>query len=295
MKAVSRFKDILARKRPRLMEGILGHDSRLVQPPTAMIKPHPGMRQRTYSADADNRRPIEQTLAAEGLHREIDTKNIAEPRFENRSATRHVSEAFASSPSATSKAPPTPPKPDSKSSEEKNTQIPRTPPKPAPHNTLNEHPKGHAHNPLEDRLYLRVGTGTGPTSSTTDDPTLIEDADPDSQFFSESPHAADLNIYDQAYREEVDRIRERHSQSGSDREPTVFLTRRVDNVKGLMGKVVERARRDHDEDYTALNSAKGGLARMLDKMRDKAKGGSDNAPEVEKPVNEQAQGNAVKN
>ncbi|KAJ5144185.1 uncharacterized protein N7515_002972 [Penicillium bovifimosum] len=106
--------------------------------------------------------------------------------------------------------------------------------------------RGHARDPLEEEFpYLFIGpsTYTGsshhesgnleisdePTSmfgpETTLDTEPMEDDEP-VQIVSESPGAADFNIYETAYRMELDRIK----RSLKDREtgPKVYLTRRIE-------------------------------------------------------------------
>ncbi|KAL8865339.1 MAG: hypothetical protein Q9174_006939, partial [Haloplaca sp. 1 TL-2023] len=105
---------------------------------------------------------------------------------------------------------------------------------------------GHAHNPLDDHLFLAVG----PHGS--EDP-------PDPPAVSESPAAAETNIYETAYSEEIERIRSR-SGTGT----TLYLTRRVEektqfqNDKGLIG-------RDDEE------APKGGLSKILGLVKKKEK------------------------
>jgi [calcium/calmodulin-dependent protein kinase] kinase len=88
--------------------------------------------------------------------------------------------------------------------------------------------KGHAHNPLEDTLFLNIGTG--------------EDFQPEPEdgcIVSESPSNVDINVYETAYEEEVQRIiAQRREQfaataAAANRRPTLYLTRRVENVKSI--------------------------------------------------------------
>jgi [calcium/calmodulin-dependent protein kinase] kinase len=85
--------------------------------------------------------------------------------------------------------------------------------------------KGHAHNPLEDTLFLNIGTG--------------EDYLPEPEdgcVVSESPSNVDMNVYETAYEEEVQRIiaqRRDQYNANANRRPTLYLTRRVENVKSI--------------------------------------------------------------
>ena len=74
------------------------------------------------------------------------------------------------------------------------------------------HARGHAHNPLDDHLYLNIGTGPANDGS-----------DEASYLISESPPAADFNVFERAYSEEVTDITRRKGESA-----TVYLTRRVE-------------------------------------------------------------------
>jgi hypothetical protein len=78
------------------------------------------------------------------------------------------------------------------------------------------HLKGHAHDPLEDKLYLNIGH----------DPSLYDtnQEDLDYPVVSESPSAVETNIYEQAYQEEMERILARRG-----REPSIYMTRRVEH------------------------------------------------------------------
>jgi [calcium/calmodulin-dependent protein kinase] kinase len=85
--------------------------------------------------------------------------------------------------------------------------------------------KGHAHNPLEDTLFLNIGTG--------------EDYLPEPEdgcVVSESPSNVELNVYETAYEEEVQRIiaqrRDQYNNNVKSR-PALYLTRRVENVKSI--------------------------------------------------------------
>ncbi|KAJ9627313.1 hypothetical protein H2203_003775 [Taxawa tesnikishii (nom. ined.)] len=68
MKAVRRFKKLLLRKRPELMEGIFGRASRIVAPPLAM---RPNRPRESRSTDTDDRRPLARAVTAEGVHTEV--------------------------------------------------------------------------------------------------------------------------------------------------------------------------------------------------------------------------------
>ncbi|RMJ23478.1 calcium calmodulin-dependent protein kinase [Aspergillus sp. HF37] len=121
--------------------------------------------------------------------------------------------------------------------------------------------RGHARDPLEEEYpYLFIGPSTyfgSPTEeanesnpgATTEEPDSISPreisdanlaADMSSLIVSESPGAAEFDIYETAYREEVEQIRER-SQTLQTTGPRVYLTRRVEG-KGDVARLVE----EHD-------------------------------------------------
>jgi [calcium/calmodulin-dependent protein kinase] kinase len=78
--------------------------------------------------------------------------------------------------------------------------------------------KGHAHDPLEDTLYLNIGTGEDSASA-------------DTFFVSESPSNVEINVYEAAYEEEVQRII--NQRKDQHRSPTLYLTRRVEDIKRI--------------------------------------------------------------
>lgn len=114
-------------------------------------------------------------------------------------------------------------------------------------------PKGHAHDPLADTLFLNVGAGTSdpyiepdprkqavpsPRPSITipnadDNPVIDEpEHDPDAPLIiSESPPGLDddeANIYETAYQEEMRRI-----LAAKQSDAVIHLTRRVDHLENL--------------------------------------------------------------
>lgn len=112
--------------------------------------------------------------------------------------------------------------------------------------------RGHAHNPLsEEPLFLGIGPGdidgAGPSPGAQD-------------FIAESPTAAEFSIYDTAYQQEVERIREAQGHTA-----TVYLTRRVDT------KLEYRAD-EHMVEAPPSSEAHGthqGFRGLLDKAREK--------------------------
>lgn len=203
MKAVKRFKKLLFRKRPELMDGLFGRASRIVAPPGSIETKH----RKTRSSDADDRKPMERVLAAEGIHHDIVVSNdmVCSPGELEESETNPIHEAVEHEEHA-----------------DKNAQqdsVDRALKEPSH--------KGHAHDPLSETTYLGIGTGnhspSTPTSENAPETTLP------AHIVCESPGAVDSNFFEQAYQEEMHRI---HTRRGRE-EPTVYLTRRVENNKAI--------------------------------------------------------------
>ncbi|KAL9612731.1 MAG: hypothetical protein Q9167_002670 [Letrouitia subvulpina] len=247
MKAVKAFKRPLERKRPERMDMILDRDAQLVQPPLSMLR---GDNSTPYSrpsrsVETDDRRPIEQALASEGIHRDIDLSSFGETapnRPDVNASVSPDSPNFRTAKVRESTRSPTTPTP------KRNLNAQPSDHRPKRGSTDGDHGKGHAHNPLEDHLFLAVGPGGS-------------DAEPDPPTVSESPAAAETNIYETAYHEEIERIR---SRSGSS--TTLYLTRRVEKKK------------EYQEDEhligvdDAVNSqSQGGLSRILGLVKKKEK------------------------
>ncbi|KAL8710909.1 MAG: hypothetical protein Q9220_004508 [cf. Caloplaca sp. 1 TL-2023] len=211
MKAVKAFKRLLERRRPGRMSGILGRDTRLVQPPMAMLgDDKPVLHGRlTRSVDTADRKPVEQALAAEGVHRDIDLSKYGKA-FQDK-----VDVLDPASPESKASAAPYAHdgiQDTTFHSPKRNLKVQPKDHRSKP-STADDHGKGHAHDPLEDHLFLAVG----PYGS---------DEAPDPPAVSESPAAAETNIYETAYSEEIERIRSR-SGTGT----TLYLTRRVEEKK----------------------------------------------------------------
>lgn len=200
----------------------------------------PAVMRKSKSQDTHDRRPVESVLTAEGVHHEIqiDDKNRKIPHNLNDMTYAKPgfrAEGFGSRPSPKGTATSSPDIKSSGSNEGgrvvhdnmSHRPLP-THPVPVPNVRPTSVPttpigKGHAHNPLEDLLYLSIGTGE-------DCPVAPEEA----YIISESPSNADMNVYETAYEEEVQRIiAQRKDQYNNNRRPTLYLTRRVENVKSI--------------------------------------------------------------
>ena len=272
MKAVKRFKEFLSKRRPELLDSILGQETRIVQPPLTMdrksfnkehLRP-----QKAHSVDSHDRKPIEQALAREGIHRPIDTEKInyhITQRDDTTSTGRNIAKP-SPSPHPTSPHVASPPPTDGSSSSSHPKSVPTSKP-PIHTSTLNEHKlygKGQAHDPLSDSfLFLSIGpsSNASPTDGNSPNGTPL---------VSESPPAAEGNIYEMAYHEEVERIR-RNSRS-----TTLYLTRRVQNTEkyksdGNMKGIDER----HEQGAT-------GWGKMLQIARGKEENGAGDGEAEEK-------------
>ncbi|KAJ4367148.1 hypothetical protein N0V83_007678 [Neocucurbitaria cava] len=226
----------MRKRRPERIESILGSASRIVQPPLSM---RPSVMRKSKSQDTHDRRPIESALTTEGVHHEIqiDDKNRKMPQTMDemayiKSGFRTDSLGVRPSPKPAAKSSPdtrhSPSFDGGKVVHDNMSHRPEKSPPSTSSNTLagsvpsTPIGKGHAHNPLEDLLYLSIGTGEDSA------------APEDTYIVSESPSNADLNVYETAYEEEVQRIiNQRKDQYNNNRRPTLYLTRRVENLRSI--------------------------------------------------------------
>jgi [calcium/calmodulin-dependent protein kinase] kinase len=215
MKAVRKFKKLLIKKRPELMEGIFGRASRFVQPPLSISNLG-----RSQSNDTDDRKPVEAALTSEGVHHDIPVSDTMKRLPEQMDMAESTSRPARWAERLGLKTP--------KHQDE---------PPPAPRQ---ETGKGQAHNPLEDTLILGIGAGES-------DDTPLETGE--FSLVSESPGAVDINVYEKAYQEEIERL----TRERGDRKPTLFLTRRVEHNKEIRSN-------EHITDYFhSSNSIKSNL------------------------------------
>ncbi|KAJ5787051.1 Calcium/calmodulin-dependent/calcium-dependent protein kinase [Penicillium paradoxum] len=158
--------------------------------------------------------------------------------------------------------------------------------------------RGHARDPLEEEFpYLFIGPSTY-TGSSHQEPSNMETGNEPSSMFeepeitmdrsdqmnddepvqmvSESPGAADFNIYETAYRMELERIK--HSLKDRDTGPKVYLTRRIEKnsaevrrlakEKALDLQIGQRFTISSPRAPTAFGSAVSALrSQMLEKRR----------------------------
>jgi [calcium/calmodulin-dependent protein kinase] kinase len=245
MKAVQRFKRLVdPTKVPGSMHSILGqeHELHFVQPPME-IDPDEDLEEfRPY------KRVINQgDLRRGGLHRQ------ASSRERGRSPKRAGSGISSKQDPGSAAATPT-------------LQPSSRDDTPSTKRSTSEGTRGHARDPLgEESAYLFVGPSTydgrpleesiaetsstllqhlsgGPDTSVegrTEFPDMTSPVDPDIvPIVSESPGACDIDIYETAYREEIERIQMR-TVARRDTMTKVFLTRRVEDKKHHLSEVMK--------------------------------------------------------
>ena len=219
MKAVKKFKNAIARRRPHRLDCILGRDTQFFQPPLSITNAdRPPLNHKHRSMDTHDRQPTERALVVEGLHRDTDLQNYQAP-IERRDDSAAGFTAKSPERSSTDKSEGQ----ESASSPYEGRDLNADPgahravshaatfPQTIPHKG-----KGQAHDPLSDHLYLYLG----PVASSRP---------PSPPTVSESPPAAGTDIYETAYRREVERIRASQGRSA-----TLFLTRRVEQMEDFM-------------------------------------------------------------
>jgi hypothetical protein len=250
VKAVNKFKALTANKQQAPMSSILGDQvaPRFVQPPGRIHRkpvPLPYLEHKSHSVETFDRDHHEGALVADGVHRDVD-------------AEQQQSKQMLQIPTRTTKARSDPPKyvEDTDSdSESVISQFPTT--DEGVPIELSKLPKfrsrrgrgartadeigqrGHAKDPLGQQLYLFIGPSTfSGESSEWDRRSSFVPGDDDIPIVSESPGAADVDIYETAYRDEVERILAR--AKAEEREPNVYLTRRMDErllaISGWAGR-----------------------------------------------------------
>jgi [calcium/calmodulin-dependent protein kinase] kinase len=232
MRAAKQFKRLLVQKRPELMESIFGRGSKIVQPPLAMKKEM----SRSHSNSLDDRRAVEADLVSEGVHRDIKVSDNLERLPEDMDPGYNKKRDHANS---------QPLKPATWIQEAKSRSPHPLSKEDGATTTLNQDSgKGQAHDPLEDTLFLHIG----PSS----DSPAVDDSGT-GPFVSESPGAVDINVYEMAYEEEVEKI-----VAAQQAKPKLFLNRRVEGTKRL---------REHEHiiDFDRASSIpKLGLSKLVD-------------------------------
>lgn len=237
MKAVKKFKGLLDHnRRPAGLTATLGPAYRSLHQSSASGVPIFDGRsdlplERSKSADIHDRHTVNQALVAEGIHATTNPPNL-------NAATQDQTGPYSAPKKIHTDPLPMPSVPVEDSGE-----------------------KGHAHDPLdEEPLFLGIGNGAEE----------MLDAPPQ-EVVAESPSAAEFNVYDTAYQEEVDRIR-----AAQGHEAMVYLTRRVDDKKKyrddpnmLNAPSASQARGVHSRFKDLVDSAreKGDVSTVIEKMQ----------------------------
>ena len=128
--------------------------------------------------------------------------------------------------------------------------------------SISEGTRGHARNPLEEeQAYLFIGPSrfTGRLDdeemmNPDDEPGFAND--PDAMIVSESPGAIDIDIYERAYQEEIERIKNR-SRASEAPAPTIYLTRRVEGKSSGLADLIRQATQDKSLSMGGTASTKG--------------------------------------
>ncbi|KAK8169945.1 kinase-like domain-containing protein [Phyllosticta citrichinensis] len=202
MKAVKRFKQLLFRRRPDLVQGIFGQASRMVQPPLSMKAPHDRMA-RAQSEGIGNITSAESKLSPEGLREVLGTKlDQLTDQLAQRVEGSTISSRASSRPSV-SPSPHGSPVPWHPVAQQAATRV--------------DIGKGHAHDPLEDTLFLDL------------DFPAADLAHEYQHVVCESPSAVEMDVYEKAYEEEIKRIVKERGQ----KRPTLYLTRRVEGKRSI--------------------------------------------------------------
>jgi len=273
LRAAKKFKKLITSKRTPVMSSILDDSeaSRFSLPPGQLATA--GTVQRSQSNSANDRNTTRPDLVAEGEHRDVSA--MVDPGSPAHQVKRKPVAAFVGG----------------GTDEEDHAALTRlqttfesiVEPNDLPPfrssvyhaRTINDKGRrGQAHDPLEDQLYLRIGPSTFAGHSAQEDADGLF-TDDDAYVVSESPGAADVDIYETAYRDEIERILARaHEQ---DKEPQVYLTRRMDEkllqLSGLAGKLMAHGddARDQFKDYAQYRERKAKVAEISRALREAAR------------------------
>jgi [calcium/calmodulin-dependent protein kinase] kinase len=262
VKAVKKFKGLLGPGRAEPpMQSILGqeYEGRFVEPPMEMDPeesvslPSMTSSNKSQSLNTYNRKALERDYVLKGYHQQkpgapnSSLGNSDSPVGITGLWTKPEKKESGSNWSLKMK---------DESVGDENSPSPQVPLSRASSTTTKrsiEGTRGHARDPLEEDcpfLFIGPSTFTGSNisdPSNTDGPSMILEPDDSANpgadqsdlsypMVSESPGAADFDIYETAYRQEVERIR---AHTTTRAVPMVYLTRRVDGKDELMKLVRE--------------------------------------------------------
>ena len=279
VRAVNKFKSLIGKDKPRIITSILGEQGggHFSHPPASMPKEAATLPMKSHSFDGFGQEHPEQAPAIEEVSRDMNRLNMRPGPvpilgIDNTSKTDKPPATLSHTNTAAD---------DPVSRMQTIAEIENLDPDSLPpfqsHNTHGYTAdelggKGHAHDPLEDKLYLYIGPSTfSGTSSTPDDDTTFTSGDDDGPIVSESPGAADVDIYETAYRDEIERIMARAKEEK--KEPNVYLTRRVDAkliaISGKAGKWAAKGEeaKNHFKDYTQFSTRKARVTEVSRALR----------------------------
>ena len=179
----------------------------VVQPPLDLNSSERRSLHKLQNTDLSDRR-LRGSLFADGIHRNIKSTHHTK-------ASTPGGEGINSTVAAVPGTPDTPGLPGPLHTGQHATDMPSPTPQAADtRRTRNDSGKDHTYDPTEEAPnWLGVGVG-GPD----------KDMIPEIEVIAESPSAADFNIYDAAYENEVRRI-----QNAQGHQATIYRTRRVDS------------------------------------------------------------------
>ncbi|KAK2749873.1 hypothetical protein FQN57_005289 [Myotisia sp. PD_48] len=282
VKAVQKFKRLIDAS-PLQMESILGDEteSHFVQPPLAMEE----MEEEEFATMLQRRKPEPGLAPRRPFRRQHSSQGASTYQYTSLQPAERQPMASLSttSPSYFSTVNP---KSLAPSNEPPRSDSPNK-------QSISEGTRGHARDPLEEELmYLFIGPSmfTGELAPSDSPPTKSFQNDPDflassaidipqnpasddySMVVSESPPAADIDIYETAYREEIERITSRSRELRSPT-PRVYLNRRVEaQKKTSLASFLGRARvegkisgnNDHDDDTDSVRGNYGSIPLVSD-------------------------------
>lgn len=273
VKAVKKFRTLTANKRPPVLASILDESDggRFSLPPGQYAAEKPPL-EKSQSLNLDDRKAVESALVVEGVHREIQARLDSEERIPQ---TRRQPSISSDSDSSSDE--------DNLALRRLRGSIDRTvepnelPPfRSSVYNSRTVDDvgrRGQARDPLAEQLFLKIGPSTFAGHSSQD--YSGESFSDEEYIVSESPGAADVDIYETAYRDEIERIMAQAAEEN--KEPQVYLTRRVDEkllqLSGLAGKIAAHGEdaKSQFKDYAQFKERKARVTEVSKALREAAK------------------------
>lgn len=242
MKAANRFKSLIKSKRSGLFQSFLGSASNIVHPPSAMERS--GSTSKDHSASDVSKDDLQKTRHVMKEELGDDTDGLA-------NVLSHLPDKIRKADNASSYQ-------ESQMFSPRSLRKVHTEPIHRSSQT-----KGHAHDPLEDVLFLNIGQGPD-----------VEQCSDDFAVCESPPPADHMNVYQSAYEEEVNKIKQRQGKAA-----TIYLTRRID--KKWAEKIDQINEFGNNQDFTWSGTAKTGMARMVGKAMESTRDSVQKPPEEE--------------